>query len=163
MASERNIEVAKRLGYHIYHYDKDVEGRCYYQLWQPDGEPVGLYHDNEYKTELEAWQVAPCWDSDLNLAFELLKDVPKFTMEKLNDAWLVKVATVAEIVQVVTLDDLPGAIVDWWLTHVDVKALKRSREIAKLKEKIADLRDELSEMENSQTDEKRAMDNGDNT
>lgn len=146
--NERNIEVAKRLGYSIYHYNKDIEARCYYMLWEPDGTGVGLYPDNQHKTEEAAWQDAPKWDRDLNLALQLMEDVPGFDLT-LQDRkyWRFDVATAEDLPSdIMTLDYLPGAIVDWWLAHVDVKALELERKRAAIKDKIASLQDELAEL-----------------
>lgn len=140
--TERNIEVAKRLGYHIYHYDKDVESRCYYQLWEPDGNPIGLYPDNEYKTEVEAWQDVPQWDGDLNLALKLLEYQSNVVITLLNKRWMLDR-------EWFSLEDLPGAIVDWFLANVDVKALEKERKAKELKDKIAELQDELSELDSA--------------
>lgn len=140
--TDRNIEVAKRLGYHIYHYDKDVAERCYYQLWEPDGAIGGLYPDNEYKTEVEAWQDVPKWDSDLNLALMLLEYQDKFMFWCEKKHWTFGAETVS-------LDELPGAIVAWFLANIDVKALERERKAKELRDKIAELQDELSELDSA--------------
>lgn len=143
----RNIEVARRLGYHIYHYDKDYAERCYYQLWEPDGMVFGL--DHEHKTEAEAWQDAPKWDQDLDLALQLVADVGDFCVQRGNNCWMCGAAKIA--VKIVdNLEHLPGAIVDWWLEHVDVKALEKTRKVTALKEKIAGLQDELAELESAE-------------
>ncbi len=49
-ASKKDRALA--LGYTMYHYDKDVESRCYFMLVDPDGD----YSDKERKTEAEAWE-----------------------------------------------------------------------------------------------------------
>lgn len=146
----RNIEVARRLGYYIYHFDKDYEENCFYQLWQPVGTAVGLYPNNEHKTEAEAWQDAPRWDQDLDLALQLVQQVPGFRLSPIGERfWQFWVNDSIEH-SVLTLEDLPGAIVDWWLEHVDVKELEKARKVAVLREKISAMQDELAELESAE-------------
>lgn len=57
--SERElyIALAQALGWSVYHYDKDVESRCYYMLMDHEFDPVVIF-DGERKTEEEAWDDA---------------------------------------------------------------------------------------------------------
>lgn len=142
--NERNIEVAKRLGYHVYHYDKGYED--YYQLWDKNGNVVAEYPDCQRKTEAEAWQDAPKCDRDLNLAFKLFDDVTEFLLEKRYAIWYVS-AHGAFPRQVSSLEDLASEIVDWWLANVDVKAQEKKRMKAVIQDQMSRLQDQLNELE----------------
>lgn len=79
--AEINRNIAELKGYSIYHYDKDVLERCYFQLWDEDGDPVvWKIYEGQRKTEEEAWQDVPDWASDLNTAFELVAKGCIFTL-----------------------------------------------------------------------------------
>jgi hypothetical protein len=65
---ELDAALAKALGYTVYHYDKDVAVRCYYQLWNGNDDVVKWmnYRESERKTEAEAWDDVPEFSTDLN-------------------------------------------------------------------------------------------------
>lgn len=64
-------QVAEKLGFYIYHYNKDRAENCYYLL---SAQSEGDYdtHFVHRKTEAEAWLDVPQFDSDIRLAMALL-------------------------------------------------------------------------------------------
>ncbi|MDH6427246.1 MULTISPECIES: hypothetical protein [unclassified Paenibacillus] len=58
------------MGYTIYHYDKDVAERCYFELTAPDGYPEIVF-GGERKTELEAWADVPNYCNDPAASLEV--------------------------------------------------------------------------------------------
>jgi len=62
-------EIAERLGWQVYHYDK---GRpAYYLLVDENFDALG----KERNTEEEAWADAPDWPRDLNAAMGLVPEI----------------------------------------------------------------------------------------
>lgn len=76
-----NRKIAELKGYYVYHYDKDIEENCFYQLWDEEGCPViWKIYEGHRKTEEEAWKDVPNWAGDLNLAIELVEKGCIFTL-----------------------------------------------------------------------------------
>jgi hypothetical protein len=70
----------KVMGYTIYHYDKDVEERCYYMLMDENFDPIAndipwSLHNGERKTEEEAWSDCPKFSSDISAAWNVVEKV----------------------------------------------------------------------------------------
>jgi hypothetical protein len=64
------------MGLSIYHYDKDVEERCYYMLWDENMNHMAKfigYHTDERKTEEEAWADCPDFINDFNATFSIIE------------------------------------------------------------------------------------------
>lgn len=66
---------AVALGYTVYHYDKDYEANCYYQLMDREFDPAVMfpYRSGERKTEAEAWGDCPNFSTNYEAA-RLLED-----------------------------------------------------------------------------------------
>ncbi len=65
------------MGYQLYHYDKDIQKNCYYQLWDEQTEPFfdakrGYYNLGECKTEDEAWELCPKFSESIEAAWQVL-------------------------------------------------------------------------------------------
>lgn len=74
-----NQQVAEKLGYSLYHYDKGTASECYYLLQDEEGHTVSRPGEmgasmGHRKTEAEAWKTAPPFDSDIQWAMTLLKN-----------------------------------------------------------------------------------------
>ena len=73
-----NREIGARLGFWVYHYDKDVASKCYYTLMTSEGDPVthdlvwGLKGRGEHKTANEAWGDVPNFAGDALVGLTLL-------------------------------------------------------------------------------------------
>ncbi|KAA9007226.1 hypothetical protein F4V43_01695 [Paenibacillus spiritus] len=67
-----NRALAELMGYTVYHYDKDVLGRCYFELTDPEGYPE-IVLGGERKTEPEAWGDAPDYCTDPSASQEIEK------------------------------------------------------------------------------------------
>ncbi|MEK5419404.1 hypothetical protein [Paenibacillus sp. FSL L8-0708] len=65
-----NRVLAELMGYTIYHYDKDVAERCYFELTAPDGYPEIVF-GGERNTELEAWADVPNYCNDPAASLEV--------------------------------------------------------------------------------------------
>ncbi|MEK5416326.1 hypothetical protein [Paenibacillus sp. FSL L8-0708] len=65
-----NRALAELMGYTIYHYDKDVAERCYFELTDPDGYPEIVF-GGERNTELEAWADVPNYCNDPAASLEV--------------------------------------------------------------------------------------------
>lgn len=86
--------IGEKLGYLIYHYDKDVRERCFYMLMAPDGSfpaqeetsEIGEHgiHAGERKTEAEAWEDLPHFSTDANVALNLVDEV-EFNLTNYNN------------------------------------------------------------------------------
>lgn len=71
-----DFEIARALGWHIYHYDKDVAANCYYALMDEGFDVIAPYagfHTGERATEAGAWEDTPKFSTDLVAAFELVE------------------------------------------------------------------------------------------
>ena len=78
------------MGWSIYHYDKDVEERCYYMLVDSGLDPVAddepwTWHNGERKTEAEAWEDNLPWSTDKTSAWVVLEKSETFQLSKLPD------------------------------------------------------------------------------
>jgi hypothetical protein len=90
---ETDRMIADILGYHIYHYDKDVESRCYYQLWDESGDPAAFKTGKgldwgQRKTPEEAWEDMPKWSTRDDHAMELTEYSRDFTLQKRGGLWV---------------------------------------------------------------------------
>ncbi|OMD66030.1 hypothetical protein BSK62_13260 [Paenibacillus odorifer] len=65
-----NRALAELMGYTVYHYDKDVAERCYFELTAPDGYPEIVF-GGERITELEAWADVPNYCNDPAASLEV--------------------------------------------------------------------------------------------
>jgi hypothetical protein len=89
-----NRAIADLKGFHVYHYDKDHEANCYYQLWDGLGNPVWEsytgsrygeeikrgWHAGERKTEAEAWADVHDWAGDEQRALSLIERYHDFAL-----------------------------------------------------------------------------------
>lgn len=132
---ELNIKVAKRLGYSVYHYDKDYPNQCFYMLMDSNYEPVAdmewkrfteeyktrRLHTGERKTEAEAWKDAPQFSTDLNAAFTLLDGkVCSATIANVDGGWHVGLLSNQwRDYEEVETDNLARAICVVWLMWKD--------------------------------------------
>lgn len=111
--SEINIEVAKRLGYSVYHYDKDYASQNYFTLMDETGEEVILGRTGERKTAPEAWEDALEWSTNLNLAIDLVAGMP-VAIEKSGNDWKVVIEPYLSY-----CSSLARAICEVWLRHAE--------------------------------------------
>jgi len=65
-----NRALAELMGYRVYHYDKDVLGRCYFELTDPEG-CSEIVFGGERNTELEAWADVPNYCNDPAASLEV--------------------------------------------------------------------------------------------
>ncbi|MEK4479532.1 hypothetical protein MKZ23_08875 [Paenibacillus sp. FSL R5-0876] len=65
-----NRALAELMGYTVYHYDKDVLGRCYFELTDPEGYSEIVF-GGERNTELEAWADVPNYCTDPAASLEV--------------------------------------------------------------------------------------------
>jgi hypothetical protein len=66
------------MGWSIYHYDKDVEERCFFMLVDENFDPVAndvpfTLRNGERKTEEEAWKDNRPWSTDISAAWEVVE------------------------------------------------------------------------------------------
>jgi hypothetical protein len=133
-----NRQIAEKLGYHVYHYDKDIPERCYYMLMDPDGDPAWANLNfneigpraGERKTEDEAWRDCPNWKGDLSLAIELLDD-RKFKIERIDpDNWVkVTIFTAGDpSARATTIEEAIAAA----FAQIDIEAEKRVMRLEQL-------------------------------
>lgn len=90
--------IADILGYTMYHYDKDVAERCYWQLWDEKGnvaamrtnpETMGYWRTPaEHRTEEDAWEDMPQWSSREDHAVWLAEYSKDFTLQKRDGLWI---------------------------------------------------------------------------
>lgn len=74
-----NRQIAERLGWWVYHYDKDYRENCYYQLVNESFVPVVYapnYYTGQRRTEAEAWADVPDFagDREASLTLESIID-----------------------------------------------------------------------------------------
>jgi hypothetical protein len=89
----RDKAVAEALRYSIYHYRKGMtEESCYYQLWNPVGNPVfndaahgAAYFLPEMRTEAEAWALCPRFTDSMDACREVLDFVYRQPKERIVD------------------------------------------------------------------------------
>lgn len=75
MPSELNLQLAKKLGYSVYHYDKGPADTCYYSLQDSHGEPVvSVFKEGERKTEDAAWGDCPNFMDNIPLLLEIISN-----------------------------------------------------------------------------------------
>jgi hypothetical protein len=146
-----NRQIAEKLGYHVYHYDKDVPERCYYQLWDAEGDPVALRtrpgsesrRNGERETEAEAWEDCPDWQGDIKWAVELL-ETRGFTIER--NAGNRTISVIINPEGKGSAESLSEAIAIAFLT-VDTERERKLRRIEELQAQKQQIENELAELE----------------
>jgi len=77
---EMDALVAERvMGWHMYHYDKDVPSACYWMLLDSEGDPAVFevpYNAMEKRTEAEAWAACPKFSTDIAAAWTVFEKLP---------------------------------------------------------------------------------------
>lgn len=151
MSIQLNIKIAKMLGYTMYHYDKDHPDKCYYELWDSQGEPVVLR--GERKTETEAWNDAPNWSEDVALALGLWHGYSGWSIGP-GDGFHSYTVSYTPFHSNVTVTHFASSVADiahklceLWVDHVDPKQLEKDRKIKLLLEKKYALEEELRELD----------------
>lgn len=75
--AERNAVVAEKvMGWHVYHYDKDIPECCYYMLMDEKFDPVVDevgWNAGARETEQEAWNDNKSWTTDISAAWEVIE------------------------------------------------------------------------------------------
>lgn len=151
MGKSLNRQIAEMLGYFIYHYDKDVEDRCYYQLWQPLG-GMAINEDWQRRTEGEAWNDSPKWSRDIGLALGLWRGYSGWCIES-GERGAYKVSytafksNVTQSFNCSSVEDIAEKLCELWVKHVDPQKLERDRKIEVLLQKKYALEEELRELD----------------
>lgn len=135
MVTELNKQIALKLGYSVYHYDKGYPADCYYMLMTPDFNPVVLGRDGERKTEDAAWGDCPNWQENIGLAMELVGN-RDFEALKVGERWT---AHFVEQEAVESDEGLAEAIVKAFM-RLDLEYEKRRAHIQGLSKQITALR-----------------------
>ena len=123
-----NKAVAEAKGWYIYHYDKGPSE--YYMLMDNEGNPVNYrYHENERKSEAEAWEKdCPNWAGDTSAALELADEAPRYEVTKMLSGRYESVLRGKELHEgtyMSTADTLPVSVCRAWLTWKGAKAHER--------------------------------------
>lgn len=149
MPGELNKQLAIKLGYTVYHYDKDRAENCYYSLQDPHGDPViSIFREGERKTEEGAWADTPNFDSDLNLLFEILNRRVYTIHHTVDDIYEVTIERSPFLGSPVDdkSNDLGEAIVKA-LLKLDFEAEKRAEKVEKLRDQITALHQQINQIE----------------
>lgn len=145
--SALNRQIAEKLGYYVYHYDKDIAANCYFELMDPDGNPVRIgYSDGEQKTEAEAWATCPNWEGDIHRAIELLEG-RRYKIECGPDLTQIRVMFYTETGFVDAIDHPLETAIAQAFVKLDLEAEDRQRRLEDLRAQQRQLAEEIAQLE----------------
>lgn len=153
---EINRRIAEKLGYTIYHYDKDMPAHCYYMLMDPEGNAVAFKTNSvsdentslrigERKTEAAAWEDCPDWAGDPRYAVELLDNRYAEIIPEENGMTRVKLGGATGYVEA-TGASLSEAIANAFV-ELDLKSERRALKIKMLRGQQAAIEAQIASLE----------------